>query len=29
MGEDVVEELATGGVLEDDAYILVGFDDIV
>lgn len=29
MGKDVVEELATGGVLEDDANVLVCLDDVV
>lgn len=29
MGEDVVEELATGGIFEDDTDVFVGFDDVV
>ena len=29
MGKDVVEQLATGGVLQNDADVLVRFDDIV
>lgn len=29
VGEDVVEEFTTGGVLEDDANVLVRFDNVV
>ena len=29
VGEDVIEELAAGGIFEDDADVFVGFNDIV